>query len=81
LTRLELKVELEEGLHTRPAGLIAELFENKSGRMLTASGEANISSMLSIMTLGVKKGEIVIIETEQDLEPVEKQKLIEILSQ
>jgi len=81
LTRLELRVELEEGLHTRPAGLIAQLFENKEGRILTPTGEANISSMLSIMTLGVKKGEIVIIETEHDLEPEEKQALIEILTQ
>ena len=81
MTRIELRVELEEGLHTRPAGLIAQLFENKEGRILTSSGEASISSMLSIMTLGVKKGEIVVIETEEDLEPAEKQRLIEILSQ
>ena len=81
MRRFEIRVELEEGLHTRPAGLIAELFESREGRILASSGEAKMSSMLSIMTLGVKKGELLVIETEYELEPMEKQRLIEILGE
>jgi phosphotransferase system HPr (HPr) family protein len=79
LNRIEIKVLIEEGLHTRPASRISELFEGIEGRILTQSGEASLSSMLSMMTLGIEKGENVVIETPIELDEELLQKLIGIL--
>jgi phosphotransferase system HPr (HPr) family protein len=68
LNRIEIVVGLEEGLHTRPAGLLVELFEGLRGQVMAKNGTADITSMLSIMTLGVQKGETVVIETENVLD-------------
>ena len=79
MTRLELVVEIEEGLHTRPAGRIAELFTDIEGQMIAKNGSATLSSMLSIMTLGVKRGETVVIECSQALDNATVQRLRKIL--
>ena len=79
MNRIEIKVLLDEGLHTRPASRISELFEGIEGRILAQGGEASLSSMLSMMTLGVEKGENVIIETPIELDEALTQKLIGIL--
>lgn len=79
MSRIEIKVLLEEGLHTRPASRISELFEDIEGRLLAKGGEASLSSMLSMMTLGVEKGESVIIETPIELDEELTQKLLSIL--
>ncbi len=79
MNRIEIKVLIEEGLHTRPASRISELFEGIEGRILTQSGEASLSSMLSMMTLGIEKGENVVIETPIELDEELLQKLIGIL--
>lgn len=79
MNRLEIKVLIEEGLHTRPSSRISELFSELEGRILAKGGEASLSSMLSMMTLGVQKGESVIIETPVELDEELTQKLIKIL--
>ena len=68
MTRLEFTVQLEEGLHTRPASLLAEIFADSSGKLIVGDRQASLSSMLSLMTLGVRKGESVIIETPDEIE-------------
>lgn len=75
MNRIEITIEIEEGLHTRPAGLIAELFDELEGKMITKRGEAKLSSMLSLMTLGVRRGETVIVETPYALSPEIQSKL------
>lgn len=79
MNRIELTIEIAEGLHTRPAGLIAEIFDELDGKMITKTGEAKLSSMLSLMTLGARKGETVIIETPVELTPEIQSKLRSIL--
>lgn len=79
MSRIEITIELEEGLHTRPAGLIAEIFDELEGKMIAKNGEAMLSSMLSLMTLGARKGESVIIETPVELTEEIQSKLREIL--
>lgn len=79
MNRLEITIEIAEGLHTRPAGLIAEIFDELDGKMITKTGEANLSSMLSLMTLGARQGESVIIETPFELTPEIQSKLRSIL--
>lgn len=69
MTRFEIKVNLVEGLHTRPASEIAAICSEVSGKMISQNGEAELSSILSLMTLGVQKGEIVFIELAEDFEP------------
>lgn len=79
MNRIEIVVGLEEGLHTRPAGLIVELFEGLRGQVVAKNGTAEITSMLSIMTLGIQKGEKVVIETEYALDSELEDKLRKIL--
>lgn len=79
MNRLEITVELAEGLHTRPAGRLAELFMDIEGRMIAKGGEANLSSMLSLMTLGVQKGETVVIETQIEMTDELQTKISQIL--
>ena len=64
MNRFEITVNLAEGLHTRPAADIAAACRDTKGKLITPNGEANLSSILSLMTLGVQKGETVLIEIE-----------------
>ena len=69
MNRFEVTVNLAEGLHTRPASEIADICAEVNGRLVSQNGEADLSSILSLMTLGVQKGEIVFIELEVDSKP------------
>ena len=68
MNRFEVTVNLAEGLHTRPASEIADVCAKLNGKLISQNGEAELSSILSLMTLGVQKGEIVIIELEDGSE-------------
>jgi phosphotransferase system HPr (HPr) family protein len=51
------------GLHARPAALLVEAVSNYPGRVQLRKGgrEANAKSILSVLSLGVKQGDEVIL--------------------
>lgn len=57
--RRRVSVALEHGIHARPAALLAGVLKNLTAQVsLVAHGrEANAHSTISLMTLGVKKGD------------------------
>ncbi len=62
----ELSIELDTGLHARPASLIAEYVKDYSGEVNMVLGDksGNLKSILNILTLGVSKGSKVLIRVE-----------------
>jgi phosphotransferase system HPr (HPr) family protein len=68
LNRFEITVNLAEGLHTRPAADIVATCRDIKGKLISPNGEASLSSILSLMTLGVQKGETVYVEIENSFD-------------
>ncbi len=62
------KIGSSSGLHARPAARFASAVDDSGLDVVMKFGdsEADASSALEIMTLGVKNGDNVIIETEDD---------------
>ena len=65
MIQIKLVIGLEQGLHTRPCSLLVELFEGSDAVLKTSSGQASLTSMLSLMTLGAEFGETVTIEASE----------------
>ena len=63
---LTLKIENKAGLHARPAALFAQKASGFKSTIMIVKGEksANAKSIISIMGLGVKQGESIVIKTE-----------------
>ena len=58
----------EEGLHARPAAQFVKTAKGFSSDIVVIKGEkeANAKSSLKIMTLGARKGDIIVIRAEGD---------------
>lgn len=65
---MEMTVTLmnEEGMHARPAGIfVKKAGEFKSNVQVKANGQSkNGKSIMSLMSLGIKGGQEIIIETQ-----------------
>lgn len=63
---LNLKIENKAGLHARPAALFAQKASAfKSTIMIVKGGKtANAKSIISIMGLGVKQGESIVLKID-----------------
>ncbi len=63
---LNLQIENKAGLHARPAALFAQKASSFKSTVMILKGEksANAKSIISIMGLGVKQGESIVIKTE-----------------
>lgn len=63
---LNLKITNKAGLHARPAALFAQKASSFKSTVMILKGEksANAKSIISIMGLGVKEGESIVIKTE-----------------
>lgn len=72
-------IQDEVGIHARPAGiLVKEAKLHASKAILTANGKsAELSRLMAIMSLGVKKGTEVTVSVEGDDEDVAADKLEE----
>ncbi len=72
MTGFSYTITDEVGIHARPAGLMMKKsLEYKSGIMVKCNGKtADIRKIMSVMALGVKKGDLVelIIEGEDEEE-------------
>ncbi len=71
MIRKEVVIRVPEGLHARPAAEFVRLCIESGERVLvrrTDGKEALGSSMLAILTLGLKKGEIATIEAPDSAE-------------
>jgi phosphocarrier protein len=81
MIRKEVIIRVPEGLHARPAAEFVRLCIESGERVVvrrTDGKEALGSSMLAIMTLGLKKGEMAIIEAPDSAETL-VEKLIALL--
>ncbi|MEY2677304.1 MAG: hypothetical protein RL510_1324 [Actinomycetota bacterium] len=71
MIRKEVVIRVEEGLHARPAAEFVRLCQ-KAGEPVTVrrtdGRNASGSSMLSLLTLGLKRGEVAIIEAPDSAE-------------
>lgn len=63
---LNLQIENKAGLHARPAALFAQKASSFKSTVMIFKGEksANAKSIISIMGLGIKQGESIVIKTE-----------------
>ena len=63
---LTLKIENKAGLHARPAALFAQKASGFKSTIMILKGEksANAKSIISIMGLGVKQGETVVVKID-----------------
>ena len=71
MIRREVAIQVAEGLHARPAAEFARLCAESGVDVLvrrTDGKTASGASILSIMTLGLRKGEIAIIEAPDSAE-------------
>ena len=64
----ETTVGPQEGLHARPAAQFVKTAKQFSSEIMVKKGdkEANAKSSLKIMTLGARKGDIIVIRAEGD---------------
>jgi phosphotransferase system HPr (HPr) family protein len=65
---LSIKVQNEDGLHARPAGILAKAISQFTSKVDLAIGEkkVNAKSIMSIMSLGLKGGDEVRFFAEGD---------------
>ncbi|MBE6831001.1 HPr family phosphocarrier protein [Clostridium sp. KNHs216] len=73
----EYIVTAEEGLHARPAGLLAQAAKKCVSKItMTAAGKsADAKRLFAIMNLGVKKGDGVVFQIEGEGEETESRQL------
>lgn len=66
MVRIQVKVEAEGGLHARPASIFVNKANQFQSTVKLTKGEktADGKSILNLMTLGVKKGEELLIEID-----------------
>jgi phosphocarrier protein len=65
---LVIKVQNEDGLHARPAGILAKAVSQFTSKVeLSVSGKKiNAKSIMSIMSLGLKGGDEILFSAEGD---------------
>ncbi len=78
----EVAVVPEEGLHARPAALFVKTAKAYSSdiKVLKDGKEANAKSSLSLMTLGAKQGDKLLIRAEGEDEETAVEELAELIS-
>lgn len=72
----------EAGIHCRPSAHIIKSVQDYSGRMRVATGrdgEADCTSMMGLMMLGMTCGTEVLVEVEGPEEEAQLAKLVELL--
>jgi phosphocarrier protein len=82
MVRRQVTISSPDGLHARPANEFSKLAASSTGQVwLSRPGEAKVrgDSILAILTLGLKHGEIVIIETADDAEESLLERLVSLL--
>lgn len=66
----------EVGIHARPAGVLAKMAKNLKSAVTITKGERTVdaSKLMAVMGLGVKKGDEVIVasDNEEELEALKK---------
>jgi phosphocarrier protein len=80
MARLEIQINTDEGLHARPAAEFVRLAASALGDIRLSRAEGKIvdaKSMLSVLALGLKKGEKAVIEC---LNPADASLLSELAS-
>lgn len=66
----------EVGIHARPAGVLAKMAKNLESAVTITKGEKTVdaSKLMAVMGLGVKKGDEVVVasDNEEELEALKK---------
>ncbi len=66
MKKFEYTIKDELGIHARPAGMLAKEAKNyKSTITITKEGKsAEVTRLLALMSLGVKRGQTIVISVE-----------------
>jgi phosphotransferase system HPr (HPr) family protein len=83
MIRRQAIIASPEGLHARPANEFAKLASAVPGKVMVSrlDGESvRGDSMLSLMTLGLRTGEMVLVEISDDSQETLLEELIRLLS-
>lgn len=77
-----ITINLPTGLHARPATSLINLIKETNHQVAFQSGEkkVNAASILSILSLGLKKGSEVTITVEGDNEELTLEKIISFIN-
>jgi phosphocarrier protein len=66
MKQFEYKITFESGVHARPAGLLVNMVKNYDAVVKMSNGEETneVRTIVSIMGLGLMKGDTVIVSAE-----------------
>ena len=58
----------EVGIHARPAGMLVKLAKMAGASISISKGDKKVDAtkLMSIMSLGIKKGDEIVVETEDE---------------
>ncbi len=76
----KVDINSENGLHARPAGIIAKIASSFDGEVKIKKGdkEVNAKSIMSIMSLGIQKGDSIVIDVIGEGKELIEEKLKEV---
>ncbi|WP_411677381.1 HPr family phosphocarrier protein [Caproicibacter sp.] len=77
MRRFEYTISVPEGLHARPAGLLARCAQECSCEVLISLRDKTVNAkrLFAVMGLGVRQNDIVTVQVEGDNEAEECEKL------
>lgn len=66
----DYEIKDEVGIHARPAGMLVQAVKDLNAKVVVAKGEkkAEAQKLMALMSLGVKKGDIVTVTVDGDEE-------------
>lgn len=64
----DYEIKDEVGIHARPAGMLVQAVKDLNAKVVVAKGEkkAEAQKLMALMSLGVKKGDIVTVTVDGD---------------
>lgn len=79
MSSVQFTVKDPEGIHARPAGIVAKAAKGLGGGISITKGEKAIDAqkLLALMGLGVKSGETITISSDDDVKLAEFVKVLE----
>jgi phosphocarrier protein len=82
MKQVEIKVLNETGLHARPASILTKTASSFSSELRIKKGEmtADVKSIINLLSLGLKKGDAIILEANGDDEDIAIQSIVDLFN-
>ena len=83
MTEFQYKISDERGFHARPVGLLVELVKGMDTAVTITKDGNTVSAdqLVALMTLNVKKGDVITITLEDDCDEAELEKVKKFVEQ